>query len=264
MANVNLNRYFQNKSSDYYDSKYIITILEGEMKSNLSDIKNKVNNAQIVVSKEEIQQYLKKEFEERDPELKVRIASRKRRKSNKNGRLSEKELEEVAQEFVDDLSASRYRYEPFTLEYFKTYSDIVKNKALSLLDIIEKIGNKDTDTIKELISDLDIHLDENGNILKDDIIRLVIPTIYNITTLNERVTMANDLSTYLNIKTSREYLYKVGWNDEEIYPTKDLQVKDLDFDYLDGCVPLSPKQRDNLRQAQKRHLKRNARLLSNL
>lgn len=261
MVNLNFEPYFEDKDKQYYDSKYIITILENILGNRLDNIKNEINDTQIVVSKEEITKYLEKTFEEENPKLKKRIESPK---SKKNGNIVEWTNEEIkisSQEFIDSLIAQRYYFEPDTLEYFKKYSNIVRNKALLLLNIIEKIGNRDFLSIQNLIKELDIQLDENGNILKEDIIRLIIPTVYNISELNEKVTKANDLSTYLTFKMSEHSLYIDGWSEEEIYPMKSIQIKSLYHNHIKGNVSLSDNQIEELKNQKRRSIKKSTKML---
>ena len=127
-----------------------------------------------------------------------------------------------------------------------------------------EIGNKDFNSIQDLLLDLDIVLDENGNILKEDIIRLITPTIYNIRELNNTVANANLLSTYLTFKLSKNSLYRDGWSEEEIYPTSSLQSKNLYYSDREGNVDLSDNQRAELKREQRRSMKKNAKILLDL
>ena len=196
MTNLDFEQYFKDVDTKYYEPKYIITILENVLGNKLAAIRNEINNTQIVVSKEE------------NPELKKRVEN-PTPKSKENVIGWTRENVNISSQYIYDiLSAKRYQFEPYSLEYFKRYSDIVRNKALLLLNIIEKIGNNDGTSIQDLLSEFDIQLAENGDILKEDIIRLIIPTVYNINALNEKVTKANDLSTYLTFKLSKDYLYR--------------------------------------------------------
>ena len=175
MDELNFEHYFENKDIKYYDSKYIITVLENILGGCLDDIKNKIKNTQIVVNEEQIREYLEKKFEEEDLELKKRVEKPKTRES------------------------------------------------------------------KELT--------------KEDIIRLITPTIYNISYLGETVTKANDLSTYLTFKMSKHSLLKNDLSERDIYPTKSLQIKDLYYDYIKGNVPLSDNQRTKLKEEQNKIMK---------
>ena len=262
MTNLNFEPYFENTNIQYYDSKYIVTILENILGDTLEETKNKINKTQVIVSKEQIIEYLEKTFEEEDPKLKKRIENPNPKTSgNIFKRMDENTLEK---RYLDSLNVQRYSFEPYALEYFKRYTTIVRNKIFLLLNIIEKIGNKDSLSIQNLLEELDIQLDENGNILKEDIIRLITPTIYNIRLLNEKVTEANDLSTYLTFKMSKHSLHRDDWSEGDIYPTESLQIKNLNFDCLKGNVPLSNNQRSELEEQQNRSLKKNAKMIIDL
>lgn len=264
MESLNFDSYFESADNQYYDSKFIITILENIFGTNFDDIKNTVNSAQVVVTKEQITEFLEKKWEEEGLELKERIESPKPKRSGNIAKWTDEDIEASSQEFVDGISAGRYYFEPYTLEYFNRYSNIVRNKALLLLNVIEKIGNRDTISIQDLITELDIQLDGSGNISKEDIIRLITPTVYNIGELNEKISKANDLSTYLTFKMSKHSLYKDGWSEGEIYPSSSLQVKKLYYDHVRGNVSLSSAQRTELEQEQRRSMKKFAKMIIDL
>lgn len=264
MESLNFDSYFESADNQYYDSTFVITILENIFGTNFDDIKNTVNSTQVVVTKEHITEFLEKKLEEENSELKKRIESPKSKRSYNIVKWNDENIEVSSQKFVDGISAKRYYFEPYTLEYFNKYSNIVRNKALLLLNVIEKIGNRDTVSIQDLITELDIQLDGSGNISKEDIIRLITPTVYNIGELNEKVSKANNLSTYLTFKMSKHSLYKDGWSEGEIYPSSSLQVKNLDYDYVRGNVPLSSTQRTELEQEQIRSMKKFAKMLIGL
>lgn len=264
MENLNFDLYFESADNQYYDSKYIITILENILGNKFNDITDAVNSAQVVVTKEQITEFLEKRFEEDDLELKKRIESPKHKRSGDITKWTDEDIEAYSQEFADGISASRYYFEPYTLEYFNKYSNIVRNKALSLLNIIEKIGNRDSISIQDSIIELDIQLDENGNISKEDIIRLITPTVDNIEKLYEKVSKANDLSTYLTFKMSKHSLHRNGVFESEIYPSSSLQMKDLYNDCVRGNVPLSGAQRTELEQERRRSMKMFAKMIIDL
>lgn len=264
MESLNFDSYFESVDNQYYDPKFVITILENIFDTNFDDIKNTVNRAQVVVTKEQITEFLEKKWEEENPELKKRIESPKPKRSGNIAKWTDEDIKASSQEFVDGISAGRYYFEPYTLEYFNRYSNIVRNKTLLLLNVIEKIGNRDTISIQDLITELDISFDGSGNISKEDIIRLITPTVYNIGELNEKVTKANDLSTYLTFKMSMHSLYKDGCSEREIYPSSSLQVKNLYYDYIRGNVPLSSTQRTELEQEQRRSMKKIVKMIIDL
>lgn len=254
MNMLNFQTYFESTDKQYYEPKYIIVILESILGNKLEDIKSSVNNTQIIVTVEQITEFLENKMEEENPELKRRIESPKIKRSRKIGEWTQQDIKCSVQEIIDGLSMGKYCFDPYTLEYFNTYSVIVKNKALVLLNIIEKIGNKEYMSISNLISELDIQLDENGNISNEDIIRLITPTVYNINELNEKVTTANNLTTYLTFSMSKHSIYKDGCSEADIFPTKFIQIKSLNNDYILGNVSLSNNQREEIRQEQSKNI----------
>ncbi len=256
MARLNLEKYFNGTDYKYYDSSFLISILEQILGKNLSEVKNDVNNLQVSVIAEQIIEFLEKTFQEEDPELKQRIEKPREIKPERDSdkleftpiKWTEQEIEEMSQEFADRIAVGRYQFEPYTLEYFNRYTAIVRNKALQLLNIIELIGTRQSSSIQELLVELDIQLDENGNITKEDIIRLITPTIQNISTLNEKVSKANDLSTYLTFKMSKHSIYRNGFSEGEVYPTKSILVKNLHSGYSYGNIPISSRQEQELHE----------------
>lgn len=110
---------------------------------------------------------------------------------------------------------------------------------------MKKISNKESDLIGKTLSDLDIRLDTSGNIKKEDIICLLFPTLYNIDLLNEKVMIANNLSTYVRFKTSKHSRLKENITESEIYPSSDLQS---DNSSIKGSIPLSDRQKERLKK----------------
>lgn len=64
MESLNLEPYFESTDNQYYDPKNIITILEDILGNKLDDIRNTINSAQVVVTEEQIAEFLEKKFEE--------------------------------------------------------------------------------------------------------------------------------------------------------------------------------------------------------
>lgn len=257
MSKLNFQKYFDGNENSYYDSKYIIVILEGMLENSFEKISESVDDAKVLVNEEQIKAFLEQKLVDEDPELKQRFEKRnleykksleeRRGKIEQSGEenwmnLTGEEIEESSQAFVDDIAMHRYHFEPYTLKYFNKYIEILKNKLLTLLDIIEKIGNRNVSSIQDIMNELDIILDENGNISKEDIIRLITPTIYNFEKLNKKVEEANELSTYLTFKMSKHSLMRDGWNVGEVYPQKSLQDHSLYGFNGNENVPLSSRQ----------------------
>lgn len=268
MEKINLEKYFDNNIK-HYDSKILITILEDILGKDIDTIKAELRELKIVVTAEEIEKYLNNKFEEEEPEVKARLENPKPSKPKQNDdgiwdSWTEEEIEESTQHFGDKLTAARYGFDTYTLNYFNKYSGIVRNKAKKILDIIEKIANKDRSTIADLIIELDIQLDENGNILKEDIIRLIPPFVHNYNSLIEKVNIANNLETYLTFKLSKHSVYRNGCSEGELYPVASIQTKSLYYDYLPGNISLSSNQKKVLREKEREAQKKFVKTLLNL
>lgn len=244
----------------YCDSILIIKILEDIMDKSFLCIKDSVTQCNIFVDDNQIEEYLNKKFEIENLDLKQRIESKepKRGSSINFDQANLEDIRNSSQEFIDGLEAQRYAFSPYTLEYFKTYVSILKRKISTLLDLMEKIAYKDSKSIQKLLDDLDIKLDDDGNILKSDIIRLITPTIYNIKDLYEKVSQANDLSTYLTFKMTKHSLYRDDINESEIYPNEALQFKNLLCENSNGCIPLSENQKEEFRKTYRKNMKKTA------
>jgi len=259
MKKYNFSKYFDVEDIKYYEPRIIITILEDILGKDLSTIKSDIEELKIIVDKQQIVDFLDKTFEEEEPEVKARLENPKPSKPKEHNDgiwtpLTDEEIKEATQHFGDELTAARYGFDSFTLDYFHKYSNIVRNKAKKILDIIEKIVNKDASII-ELLVELDIQLDENGNISKEDIIRLIPPFIHNYNSLVEKINTANNLETYLTFKLSKHSVYRNGCSEGELYPSTSIQVKNLYYDYLPGKISLSTNQKKELREKERKSMK---------
>ncbi|MGM9835072.1 MAG: hypothetical protein ACI31M_04780 [Bacilli bacterium] len=244
----------------YYISPLVMTTIISEelnLSMSIKEVINYIKNARVQITDEEIKKYLKLRFEQDDSELKIRQENRKKLGKNPT-EWTKEDIENASQQFVDDLVSAKYKYDPYTLEYFKKYIDILKEKSLSLCEIVNKIQNialgkiNDENEIKQIIdslSEYDIKILENGNIYYQDVIRLLTPLIENVLALKEKVERANNLETYLNFSVSKHSLYRDGFTEDDIYPKRALQVKNYGFDT--GYIRLSYSQKE---QIQKDHL----------
>ena len=256
MKKVDFTIFFDADNDHYYESGRIISLLEDILGKKIDDIKRVIIDTKINVTSEKIEEYLDLEFEKNDLELKKEISNIDSKISKKKYGWTKQDAVYYSQLLIVKSRASKYRFEPYTLEYFKKYSEIVRKKALLLLNIIENIGNKDSDKIKDILGDIDIQLDQDGKILRSDIIRILTPMIYNFYELIDKVSDANNVETYLNLKLSLNSLYKYGWSEEEIYPSEKLQIKSLDYDNISGCISLSERQREELLEEENEYSKK--------
>ena len=249
-----LNRYAIYEEDVYYINPLVMTsIIQEELNLSMSinEVIDYIKNADVQLTEQEIKNYLREKFEYDDSELYMRQKNRKRLNGEPT-KWTEEDIQNASQQFVDDLAAIKYQYDPYTLEYFKKYIDILKEKSLSLFEIVNKIQDialgkiNDEDEINKIISllsEYDIKILENGNIYYQDLIRLLTPLVENVIELKEKVESANSLETYLSFKISKHSLYKDGFTEEDIYPKRSLQVKAYEFD-TKGYIRLSHKQRE--------------------
>ena len=246
MKNIDWNVYFKGDNKDY-DTKYLRTILESLLDNSIEDIRKNVNNCDIKVTEEQIKEYLNNKLEEENPELKKRRENSKNRNWINLSKCTQKDIEESSQNFIDELDMARYTYEPYTLHYYSHYIMILKSKINKLLYVIDGISSNNASQIEEELNNLDINIIDN-KILKSDIMRLIIPTIYNIETLKSKTNEANNLDTYLTNKLSKHYLLRKGISEYEIYPSKSIIMNNLEYGDIPGCVKLTEKQKKKLRE----------------
>ena len=234
-----LGSYFN--SNNYYDPNIIIHILEDVIGKDYNSIRDYIINSDVKVNESEITNFLNQSFLDCDSKIKKRVNTSDLRYANSDRLFGEDQGSYLknCSEYLDEyLAVRKYTFEPYTLEYFKKYISILKSKILVLLDIVCNINS-------DILEYLDIVLDSNGYMSKEDIVRLITPILYNINLLDKMVADANDLSTYLSFKMSRFLVYKNGLSDNEIYPSKSLQIDNL-LCSEDGYVALSSNQRKKL------------------
>lgn len=231
----------------YYLEPWLITrIIIDKIKIGMSfvELKRFIKECEITISADEIIEYMDKKRQEKYSQLELQ--------NKTNDKISPVSLpedvkeEEKAQYFVNELADYKYRFEPYTLEYFKKYVDILKIKCSSLLKLLEYLDKRKSMEISkdewQAILDLDIRVNEEGNIYWEDINRLSEAMVYNILDLYEKVKKGNNPSTYLDFKISKEKLYRDGVFESEIYPRKELQLNDTIVGSSKEFIALTEKQ----------------------
>ena len=107
-----------------------------------------------------------------------------------------------------------------TQEDIKKYLEIVRSKSLALLDIIE------LSSCYGSVLEYDIIL-KNDKISKIDIERIIKLTLENIDAFYDKINQANTLETYSTISIINHAFMRHGITESEIYPVKQLQIKDI-------------------------------------
>lgn len=243
-----LGRYAIYGENGYFIEPFIIhTILVDELKLGMSynGMKEFINEASITINEDEIEEFLDKKFEEENPELKKRMETPRTTSSIiKLGKAS-------TERFIDGLSAGRYYFEPYSLKFFKIYISILKEKCKTLFSVLEDLekckSGELTEETKQRFLDLDFHI-SNGNIYITDAERLADAIIYNFKDLYDKVKQGNNLETYLSFKESRESLLKDGIMEGEIYPSKQIQIKDSHNSYQKQFIALSDAQKEQVKK----------------
>lgn len=153
----------------YVDPVIICSIVvdELDLKMSYNEIKKFVNEAKITITQEEINDYLKKE------------------------------KEEINDNYYADL---------YFLRYYKNYISILKEKCNIIFEIIDNlmnlnINNEDQKKLKRLL-DINLHIDNYGNIYYEDAEKIINFLIMNIKKIYNKVNMGNDPKIYLNLKKS--------------------------------------------------------------
>ena len=242
----------------FIDPLIIKTEVVNELKLSMSynEIKKFISEADITISPEEIQEFMINKMIEEDPDLKERLAETSKFVGTINLNGSEKEvkakLKDSKERLLNMLSASKYQFEPDSLEYFKKYVSILKEKCETLIDIMSdldkcKSGQIDEEGMDRLL-DLDFHLSENGEIHFNDANRLADAIIHNVKDLYEKVNLGNNCETYLTFKDSRHQLMKDDMFGYSRYPRKEVQIKDLYYANRKEFIALSKKQEKELEE----------------
>ena len=188
-----------------------------------NDIENFVNTCEISITESEIKDFLSKEMDKR--------------------KCLEKDIKS-SKKFKTTILENYYRFEPHLLEYFKTYTSILKEKCKTLFAIVEDLFKIEDGTISKeewnRIVDLDFHINEYG-IYIDDAERLIDAIIYNVKNLYEKITKGNNPETYLTYKKSKN-------NKSNHYLRKEVQLKNLDYKLCKEFIALSENQKEKLKQ----------------
>lgn len=205
-----------------------------------------IEECEISVTEDEIKKFLDKKSENY-------IGLKVNSKNNGSSILIQEDTtsEELEKTVKDALDYQCSSFDPYILEYFKKYVAILKVKCANLFKLLECLDKKNemSDEESEVLSSLDIHTDEKGNIYWKDVNRLCEAIIYNINDLYKKVQEGNNLNTYLDFKNSKEQLGRDGFFDEEeIYPSEEIQIKDVTRGNLPEFIALTEKQKVELRK----------------
>lgn len=250
-----LSRYGIYGENGYYiDSHIVNRMVVDELKLSMSfkGIKEFVNTCEISITENEIRDFLDKKMDEEEPTLRKELEKPYKPISSNPLEWTEEDIHREARAFGTAILKSRYRFEPYSLQYFKIYTSILKEKCKTLFEILEDLAKIKDGTISEdglnRIIDLDFHINKCGDININDVERLSDAIIYNVKDLYDKITKGNNPETYLTFKECKHNMAKDGIFESELYPRKEVQIKDLDYGFCKEFIALSENQEEKLKQ----------------
>jgi len=248
---IDISKYIgKNSENGLYLDPFVmhkVIIEESKVDMSFNELKKFIEECEISVTEDEIKKFLDKKRNENYTGSKVSS------KNNGSSILIQEDTtsEELEKAMKDALDYQCSSFDPYVLEYFKKYVAILKVKCANLFKLLECLDKKNemSDEESEVLSSLDIHTDEKGNIYWKDVNRLCEAIIYNINDLYKKVQEGNNLNTYLDFKNSKEQLGRDGFFDEEeIYPSEEIQIKDVKRGNSPEFIALTEKQKVELRK----------------
>lgn len=226
-----------------------ILVTDGLKDTTFYEMINIINSATIEITEDDVKMYLKNNMNKNHPGLIEELEILKNMYENIDfycmSETEEKKLLDLNIKIKEyEAKISKYKYNPFSYKYFKIYIVILKRKLMSLIEIYNNLLmiNEKKEVPSEFflkLNELDITIDESGNILYSDIRRIVDTIIYNFNDLCEMLEKANDINTYLNFK---EY-YRIKTMQGELFPSEEVQILNFEYSELMEFIPLTEKQR---------------------
>ena len=172
---------------------------------NLGGLENLINKAEIKVTTKDIKQYLAEQAKNDIFMPSVNLSSRFLRKNDRvsvtqahPSKCSQSIL--AATQKTKSKQKSFYHFDGVAKAYYRhnvTYIKNTKVRATKLLNIAMYIAIGRADLIEQDLKELDIQLDESGNVLNADLKRLLLPLVWNLDALHEKVAEANNLENYV-------------------------------------------------------------------
>lgn len=250
-----LSRYGIYGENGYYVDPHIIhRMIVDELRLHMSfnSIEKFVNTCEISITESEIKDFLDKKMDEEEPTLRKELEKPYKSISNNPLEWTEEDIHREARTIETAILKSRYIFEPYSLQYFKIYTSILKEKCKTLFEILEDLTKIKEDTISEegwnRIVDLDFHINEYGDIYTTDVVRLADAIIYNVKDLYDKITKGNNPETYLTFKESKHNMAKDGIFESELYPRKEVQIKDSHYAHKPEFIALSETQQTQVRK----------------
>lgn len=135
--------------------------------------------------------------------------------------VDENLIKRSSDRFMQEILASKYKYNREDLQYFNDLFKIYTTKCLKICTIISMLaGRRLVD--KDLMEELDITYNEK-EVLLSDIDRLLVPLVRNYVLALATKFNAEQMNTYLNLNLDRDFMNKAGIHYGEYLPNGDLQ-----------------------------------------
>lgn len=215
-------------------------------------LKEFVNDCEITITETEIIDFLERKRDEENPTLRSQLENLSSLCSRNLVDVTLEDISRSAEEAVVTILAERYKFDPYTLQYFKIYISILKEKCKTFFEIVDDLAKIKDGTISEKgwerIQDLDFHVDQSGNLFRTDVTRLVNAILYNVKDLYDKVLEGNNPATYLTFKLFSDPMIQDDMNVGDLYPRKEVQIKDLYYSYRSEFIALSDHQKEVLEQ----------------
>lgn len=233
----NIEKYADSTKNKFVKPMILIKVIEDTLGMNYKDIKDKVDNSCINIDQEDVMDFLNGDYIKE--KIKTQNKINKYFKDKSYLKITDEQLNKVV---ATDIPVPKYRLEVYSYIYYEKYIAILKYKISKLLNIIGYLQIQKSNIIKEQLEELDICVNQLGNIRYDDVIRLVLPTIENFNELNRVVKKANNIFTYREVMRNIEMFEKDKKRERDIFPNKNLQVSWTITNEDYGYAPLTPLQ----------------------
>ncbi len=224
----------------------------------LSNPEEFLNGACITITEDEIIEFLDKKMDEEQPGLRETLEEELKTSSSSIIAFTEDEEENLrkinasSKKMKDMGTASRYCFEPYSLQYFKIYTSKLKERLTSLFSVLDDIDRCGTEELseesKQRLKDIDFHINSKGDIYYKDAERLANAIIDSAKDLREKLETGNNPETYLNFKESKHQLMKDDVWPNELYPSTKIQIKDRYYANRPGFIALSEAQQTEVQR----------------
>lgn len=250
-----LSRYAIYGENGYFIDPFIIhTILVDELNLHMSfsEMEKFVNEASITITEDEIKAFLDKKMDEEEPTLRKEIEQPSKPIPNNPAEWTDEDIKRAGRRLGTSILMARYQFEPYSLQYFKIYTSRLKEKLQSLFSVLDDIDRCKSEELseasKQRLKDLDFHINSKGNLFFKDAERLSDAIIYNVKDLSEKIQVGNNPETYLTFKESKHRLMKDDVHECELYPSKEIQIRDRYRSHKPEFIALSEAQQTQVQK----------------